>query len=224
MSELLRPKDAASLVLLRHSGDRTEVLLGQRHGGHAFMPNRYVFPGGSVDPSDSRVRPATPLDRQVVARLEKNCLPARARALSVAAVRETYEETGLMLARPMPAGYETSRGKAWADFVSLGLGPALDRLDYVCRAITPPGRTRRFHARFFVAKECHLLGDIESDGELLDIRWVPIKEAITMPIPSITGHVIKEVMSLIENPPAPNAPRTTPVYRRVYGQDTYERE
>lgn len=224
MSQSLRPKDAATLVLVRHSRGEPEILLGQRHGGHAFMPNRYVFPGGRVDPSDSRVRPATPLDPNVAARLEKTCGAARARALSVAAIRETYEETGLMLARPMPDGHPTSNGAAWADFSAQGLGPALDRLDYVCRAITPPGRPRRFHARFFMADDVHSRGEIKSNGELLDIKWVPVTEAVTMPIPSITAHVIKEVMYLIEHPPVAGKARTIPVYQRRNGQDIYRRE
>ena len=82
MATTLRPKDAATLVLIKNSGAVPEVLLGQRHGGHAFMPNRYVFPGGRVDPSDSRVVPATSLTQDVARRLEKNCSPARARAAS----------------------------------------------------------------------------------------------------------------------------------------------
>ena len=224
MNQSLRPKDAATLVLIRLVKGQAEVLLGQRHGSHAFMPNRYVFPGGRVDPSDSRVRPATPLGEEVAARLEKNCSSALPRAISVAAIRETYEETGLMLAAPMPAKAPTSVGKSWANFVSLGLGPALSRLDYVCRAITPPGRPRRFHARFFMADAKYLLGKITSNGELLDIRWVPLQEAVTMPIPSITGHVIREVMQLIKHPPLMSAARTIPVYRRIHGQDTYVRE
>ena len=115
MKTTLRPKDAATLVLIRKSSASPEVLLGQRNGGHAFMPNRYVFPGGRVDPSDSRVIPATELNHEVASRLEKNCGPARARALAVAAVRETYEETGLMLAEKMPEGMSTSANPAWSE-------------------------------------------------------------------------------------------------------------
>jgi len=224
MTTTLRPKDAATLVLVRNANTVPEVLLGQRHGGHAFMPNRYVFPGGRVDSSDSRVAPATILRQEVADRLQKNCGPARARALAVAAVRETYEETGLMLADKMPAGRQTSRNLAWSDFVQRGLGPALANLDYVCRAITPPGRPRRFHARFFMVDAVHAKGQIASNGELLDIRWVPLAEAATLPIPSITGQVIKEVMNLISHPPLSPKGRTIPVYQRRNGQDTYRRE
>ena len=224
MRTLLRPKDAATLVLVRNAKTVPEVLLGQRHGGHAFMPNRYVFPGGRVDPSDSRVTPATSLRKEVADRLQKNCGPARARALAVAAVRETYEETGLMLADKMATGRQTSRNSAWSDFAQRGLGPALANLDYVCRAITPPGRPRRFHARFFMADAAHAKGKIESNGELLDIRWVPLVEATTLPIPSITGQVIEEVINLISHPPLSSKDRTIPVYQRRHGQDMYRRE
>ena len=188
------------------------------------MPNRYVFPGGRVDPSDSRVAPATNLAPDVADRLQKNCSPARARALAVAAVRETYEETGLMLADKMPRGLQASKRPGWSDFTERGLGPALANLDYVCRAITPPGRPRRFHARFFMADAVFAKGEIKSSGELLDIKWVPLAEAITLPIPSITGQVIEEVMNLIEHPPSSNKVRTIPVYQRHHGQDTYRRE
>ena len=224
MSPALGPIDAATLVLIMNSGTVHEVLLGQRHGGHAFMPNRYVFPGGRVDPSDSRVVPSTSLTQDVAGRLEKNCSPARARALAVAAVRETYEETGLMLAGKMPAGVLTSKHGVWADFAKQGVGPALANLDYICRAITPPGRPRRFHARFFMADAIHVQGQIKGSGELLDIGWVPLEEAAKLPIPSVTGLVLKEVISLISNPQPRNKSRATPVYQSRYGQDTIRRE
>tara|TARA_A100001037_G_C15014893_1_gene573486 strand:- start:307 stop:981 length:675 start_codon:yes stop_codon:yes gene_type:complete len=224
MASTLRPKDAATLVLIKNPGIAPEVLLGQRHGGHAFMPNRYVFPGGRVDPLDSRVVPATNLTRDVAHQLEKNCSPARARALAVAAVRETYEETGLMLAGEMPDGVLTSRHGSWSAFAKQGVGPALANLDYICRAITPPGRSRRFHARFFMVDAIHARGQIKGSGELLDIGWVPLEEAAKLPIPSVTGLVLKEVISLISNPPPRNKSRATPVYQRRYGQDSIRRE
>src|SRR5262245_31715038 len=92
----MRPRDAATLILVRQQGDIPEVLLGCRDAKHAFMPNRYVFPGGRVDRADARVPIATALDRHVNARLQKAATALRARALGVAAVRETFEETGLM--------------------------------------------------------------------------------------------------------------------------------
>ncbi|MDP6352640.1 MAG: NUDIX domain-containing protein [Alphaproteobacteria bacterium] len=224
MPSALRPKDAATLVLIRRDRDPPQVLLGQRHGKHAFMPNRYVFPGGTVDPTDSRVRPATPLSRHVAQRLERACSPARARALAVAAIRETYEETGLMLAKPSPGGPPLNGRKPWADFAARGLAPALDVLDYVARAVTPPGRPRRFNARFFMADAIAVSGEIQGSGELLDIRWFSFADALALPIPQITQLVIEEVARLLESPPAQDPARTVPLYRHRHGRDTYSRE
>src|SRR5499427_2728319 len=128
----LRPRDAATLILVRQRGKVPEVLLGCRDAKHAFMPNRYVFPGGRVDRDDARVPVATPLDRHVRARLQKAATPRRAQALGVAAVRETFEETGLMLAKPLKNGPpEEDFGEHWKGFLDKGLAPALDCLDLI---------------------------------------------------------------------------------------------
>ena len=80
----LRPKDAATLLLYHGNGDKVRMLLGQRHHGHIFMPNAYVFPGGRVSATDSRVAPNSPLRADVATRLERAATPARARAIAVA--------------------------------------------------------------------------------------------------------------------------------------------
>ncbi len=212
----LRPRDAATLVLVRRRRGGAEVLLGQRHGGHAFMPNRYVFPGGRVDPYDSRVTPATPLRADVAERLARHCSPARARALAIAAVRETFEETGLMLARPAPDGKTVAGREPWDAFHARGLAPALDALDYIFHAITPPGRPRRFNARFFMAEAETLSGEITGSGELGDIKWLAIRDALELHIPNITQHVLVEAERLLKSPPAPDRP--VPFYRTLRGR------
>lgn len=214
----LRPRDAATLVLVRRRRGGAEVLLGQRHGGHAFMPNRYVFPGGRVDPSDSRVKPATPLRADVAVRLARHCSPARARALAIAAVRETFEETGLMLAKPAPDGKTVAGREPWDAFHARGLAPALDGLDYIFHAITPPGRPRRFNARFFMADAEALSGDIAGSGELGDIKWLAIRDALELHIPDITQHVLVEAERLLKSPPAPDPDRSVPFYRTLRGR------
>lgn len=94
-----RPRDAATLIIIRHDDMKPRVLLGQRHAGHAFMPSKFVFPGGRLDAADSRVKPLQDLHPQVlerlVLRMRGRPSPARARALAIAAVRETFEEVGL---------------------------------------------------------------------------------------------------------------------------------
>ena len=116
---------------------------------------------------------ATPLDRFVDERLRKAATAQRARALAVAAVRETFEETGLMLAKPLKGGApEEDFGEHWRGFLDKGMAPALDCLDLIARAVTPPGRPRRFNARFFMARAEDATGDIRHSSELGDIRWV----------------------------------------------------
>ena len=214
----LRPRDAATLVLVRRRRGGAEVLLGQRHGGHAFMPNRYVFPGGRVDPYDSHVKPATPLRADVAVRLARHCSPARARALAIAAVRETFEETGLMLAQPAPNGAPGTGREPWDAFHARGLAPALDALDYIFHAITPPGRPRRFNARFFMADAEALTGEIAGSGELGDIKWLAIRDALELHIPNITQHVLVEAERLLKSPPAPDPDRPVPFYRTLRGR------
>src|SRR5262245_55032470 len=134
----MRPRDAATLILVRERGKIPEVLMGCRDAKHAFMPNRYVFPGGRVDLADAHVPVATPLDRHVKARLLKAASAQRAQALGVAAVRETFEETGLMLAKPLKKSAGKDYGEHWKGFLDKGLAPALDCLDFIARAVTPP--------------------------------------------------------------------------------------
>ena len=82
----LRPKDAATLILIDRSDRVPKVLLGKRHERHKFMPGKFVFPGGGVDPSDKRMAVATPLEPHTEARLLRRFhhgSPARARALAL---------------------------------------------------------------------------------------------------------------------------------------------
>ena len=174
----MRPRDAATLILVRMRGKTPEVLMGCRAAAHAFMPNRYVFPGGRVDRADAHVPIATPLDRYVNARLQKAATALRARALAVAAVRETFEESGLMLAKPLKGGApDKDYGEHWKGFLDTGMAPALDCLDLIARAVTPPGRPRRFNARFFMARAEDATGEIRHSSEMGDIRWVRLDEA-----------------------------------------------
>ena len=168
-----RPRDAATLILVR--GGR-EVMMGQRSKGHVFMPDKWVFPGGRVDPGDARAKAATELTAQTEALLKKGTISRRPpRAFALAATRETLEETGLTVG---------------------GLsGPELDKLSFVARAITPPYRPRRFDARFFMADaEAVLADDKPAIGEeLLHVRWFSLAEAKALDLPSITRFVLKEV-------------------------------
>lgn len=213
----MRPRDAATLILVRQRGKMPEVLMGCRDAKHAFMPNRYVFPGGRVDRADARVPIATPLDRHVDARLRKAATAQRARALGVAAVRETFEETGLMLAKPLKGGApDEDFGEHWKGFLDSGMGPALGCLDLIARAVTPPGRPRRFNARFFMARAEDATGDIRHSSEMGDIRWVRLDEARELPLPTITGLILGEIGRLVKEPPDRKKQRKIPLFVTVH--------
>ena len=93
----VRPKDAATLIIVRRDRAVPEILMGRRSDGHDFLPNKFVFPGGRVDRGDNMVKPHSGLRLEVESRLLKGCSSTKARALGMAAVRETFEETGLIL-------------------------------------------------------------------------------------------------------------------------------
>jgi 8-oxo-dGTP pyrophosphatase MutT (NUDIX family) len=172
----VKPRDAASLVIVRGRGKATRVLLGRREPRHRFMPDVWVFPGGRVDRRDARAPASSELSPAVAAKLEAKWSPVRARALAVAALRETFEETGL----------------AFGELVDGALHPALDCVDYLARAITPALSPIRFHARFFLTDAARGTGRLGGNGELQDLRWIPIPEAVELPIINVTRLVLEE--------------------------------
>ncbi len=213
----MRPRDAATLILVRMKGNTPEVLMGCRAAAHAFMPNRYVFPGGKVDPDDARVPVATSLDPFVNERLMRAASAQRARALAVAAVRETFEESGLMLGKPLQGGApKKDYGEHWKGFLDQGMAPALDCLDLIARAVTPPGRPRRFNARFFMARAEDATGEIRHSSEMGDIRWVQLDEARELPLPTITGLILGEIGRLVKEPPSRKEQRKIPLFTTVH--------
>ncbi|MGD9536447.1 MAG: NUDIX hydrolase [Alphaproteobacteria bacterium] len=221
----LRPLDAASLVLYRRRNRGPEVLMGQRHAGHVFMPHRFVFPGGRVDPRDARVAAASALPPAAEAKLALGCRsPARVHALAIAAVRETYEETGLMIGVPSPfAGRLDERH--WQGFREAGIAPALDRLRYIFRAVTPPGMVRRYDARFFLAEaDGTLHGALGGDGELENMAWLAIEEALALDLSLPTRLVLEEVPRLIGTDPSADAGRPVPFLFTRRGRDILKAE
>jgi 8-oxo-dGTP pyrophosphatase MutT (NUDIX family) len=158
------------------------------------MPNLYVFPGGRVDVADARAARASDLRPEVLAKLTLGASPARAHALAMAAVREMFEEAGLLVGQRAERRVR-SKSESWSKFLANGVMPALHGLDYIARAITPPGNPRRFDTRFFLADASHahapdaLLGS----GELVDLRWVGFSSIRELPLPEATLMVIAEV-------------------------------
>ena len=206
------PKDAATLILTRVRRGIPEVLMGRRAPGHVFMAAKWVFPGGRIDRSDFSAASANDLPDRETARLAREVPARRARALALAAVRETFEETGLLLAAPAPAA---SVAGPWREFRAVGALPDLAALAYVARAITPPGRTRRFDARFFMADARALLHPepTAGSGELDEIAWLPLAETQSLDLPAITRFVLGEVGERLARPDRP-----LPFVRMVRGR------
>ncbi|TCS16798.1 NUDIX hydrolase [Caulobacter sp. BK020] len=205
---VLKPRHAATLIVVRDDGEKPRILMGRRNRGLAFMADKWVFPGGRVDRGDYAAPSASELSPDTAARLAlepRHPSPARlARALALAAVRETFEETGLLLAKAGPA---RPGAGAWRPFLAQGALPDLAPLAFVARAITPPYRTRRFDARFFMAPASALLSlERQPDcGELDEIGWFDFDQARDLDLPNITRFVVHEVARRLADPgrPAP---------------------
>ncbi|HLT78916.1 MAG TPA: NUDIX hydrolase [Ferrovibrio sp.] len=211
-------RDAATLILWRRSGSRLEVLMGERHGASAFMPNRYVFPGGRLDAADYRIRPAAPLNPVSAHRLARSrgTGPRKAVALALAAIRETFEETGLRLAEAGPP--LACPSPSWQAFFGSGFAPAPSTLLYLCRAITPPGRPRRFDARFFAAPAEAAQGVLRPSAELDKLSWMTPEETRDLLLPNITQYVLANLEAWLEPAAAADPARQVPFHHSRHGK------
>lgn len=207
-----RPLHAATLILVRRDGPAPRVLMGRRHAGAGFMPDRWVFPGGRCEPADARAPAAselTPQTADLLARATPGSAPALPRALALAAVRETWEETGLRLARPAPPS-AAPLPEPWPAFAEDGRLPDLAALRFVGRAVTPPPLARRFDARFFQA-DAQALADTDArpSPELDAVAWLTLDETRDVELPSVTRVMLKELAARLADPARP------PLFLRV---------
>lgn len=213
----IRP--AATVILARQTPAGPQILMGMRGASAVFMPSKYVFPGGAVDAADAQVPLARPIAAAQAALLADAPGP---QALAAAAIRELWEETGLALGHPgawpgpVPAG--------WQGFAARGLCPVADGLRFVFRAITPPGRPRRFDARFFLADATGIAGDLDDFSaacdELSHLHWIGMTEARRLDLPFITEVVLSEASMILRGGDQPGVPffdnsTSTPTFRRV---------
>jgi len=219
----LRPRDAATLIVLDQSVSPPRVLMGRRHVAHAFMPGKFVFPGGRVEPEDRRMGIAAGLDPAVEQKLNakvRRPSPIFARAIALAALRETFEETGLVIGVPDRASSGKPPSGAWTRFAATGVWPALSGIDFVARAITPPGRPRRFDARFLVvdaglvAKRVE--GVVHADAELVDLVWVSLDKARGLDLPRITRLALDDLTEALAG--RFEKGRFRPFYRELRGK------
>lgn len=218
----VRPRDAGTLILIDRSGRAPKVLLGRRHDRHKFMPGKFVFPGGRVEPVDRRMPVGTPLHPRMEQRLMQHVQqpsPAKARGYALAAIRETFEETGLLLLGKN-LGQAPAVPRLWADYAAAGLHPDLASIHFIARAITPPRRIRRYDSRFFAADAgtiAHRLeGVIGPEAELIELVWVPLADAKELDMPVITEIVLEELESRIAGGFGPDLP--VPFYFARHGR------
>lgn len=205
----LRPRLAASILLLDRSGGSVRVLVGRRSKKHVFMPDVHVFPGGRRDPGDHRIAfasdlPAALLDRLVGIYRGRLSVSA-VRALALAAMRELHEETSLIVGPPCKPRFPAS----------LPFRPQLDCLRYVARALTPPGHVRRFDTHFFAlfTDEVDLdLSGLQDSRELEDLRWVPVKDPSEVSIPDITARILEALHTRLDADPLLGFDGTVPYF------------
>jgi 8-oxo-dGTP pyrophosphatase MutT (NUDIX family) len=189
----VRARHAASIIVLRPRGEDPEMLMGMRGSKHRFMPNRLVFPGGAVDRADLSAPCATEPPPHAMRHLRKATNARLAHGLAIAAARELEEETGL----------------------SLGTPPALDGIEYLCRAVTPTSNPIRFNARFLVVSAERLSGTLGGSGELENLRYYGLHEALALDLALPTRMVMERLRAWLAMAPEERIAQThTPILRR----------
>lgn len=201
-------RNAATVIALRDRARDPHVLMGQRGAKAAFMPSKFVFPGGAVDAADADVPLATPLPSVCAERLREDSAEDLGHALAAAAIRELWEETGLILGQP--GAWDGAVPEDWTGFAASGHVPSAQALQFVFRAITPPGRPRRFDARFFLIDAGEIAGDLDdftaASDELSHLQWVPLAKAREeYDLPFITEVVLAEVSARAHDPAPPTS-------------------
>ncbi len=212
----VRPLDAATVIIWRKQRQRTEILMGQRHHMHKFLPNLYVFPGGRVDGKDARVRSSDEMDPAVAVQLSRTSAKGRGRSIVVAAIRETFEETGLIIGKTDPLPHRPAP-KGWERFFSAGYAPSLNCLEYIARAVTPVFRPIRFDTRFFMVQDKNLVGDIQGSGELEKLGWIPIDKTPEFELANVTRNVLAYAEKLIDYPLPQSNDRKIPNFKHLPG-------
>lgn len=203
-------RDAATLVVIRDRKTNPSILMGQRGANAAFMPSKIVFPGGAVDTVDASVPVAGTLSDICAERLAlESALPPN--ALAAAAIRELFEETGLVLGA-LKNWQDAPKG--WRSYAATGHTPSFEGLEFIFRAVTPKGRPRRFDARFFLVDASRLTSDPDdfsrAEDELSHLQWVPLSDARKFDLPFITECVLAEVAANLD---LQGPPTSVPFFR-----------
>ncbi|MDH7794536.1 MULTISPECIES: NUDIX hydrolase [unclassified Beijerinckia] len=195
----VKPRLASTLMLLDRGEPEPKVLMGRRNPASKFMPGKFVFPGGRIEPGDRKMNAAGALPLPVEERLARidpksHSLP---RALALGAIRETFEETGIVLGAADMGAPETAPAGEWQKFAAQGFYPLIDNIHFIARATTPPRQSRRFDTIFLAADVSDIATTIEGavgpDRELVELVWVPLSQAHALELPLITSVVLYEL-------------------------------
>lgn len=217
-------RDAASVVLLRNRHSTPKILVGQRGKDAVFMPNKFVFPGGAVDQEDQNVRILHRPSPSCLEKLSKQVDKKITNMLLACAVREVWEETGLKLAHISNHSC-VEIPKNWITFCKGGHHPSAKGMVFFYRAVTPPGRTKRFDARFFLADldKVDLVGNPDdfslASTELRHLQWIPLADASKLDLPSITQLVLATLSDVLKSN---DSPSKVPFRHCLGGQRTIE--
>jgi len=219
-------RNAATVILVRETLDGPKVLMGQRGHSAAFMPDKFVFPGGATDPEDTQVSLAGEPSDRTLEQLAKHSDPDLVKPLLLSAVREMWEETGhaLAITSDTAPGLAGAQPQSWQAFFNNGWLPDASGLSFIFRAITPPGRPRRFDARFFLGRAELITGDPDdfsnASDELAHLQWIPLSKTREFDLPFITEVVLAEVQSRLANPHEEHA---VPFFAHEDGRSQFRR-
>ena len=188
----VKPRPAATIALVRDRDGRVEVFLVRRHARSGFMANAYVFPGGRVDDADGAPQLLARLGAdtaKVTGLMEGTSDEVQAQAYLVAAVRETFEEAGILLATHA-SGEPVIPKEAWQHALNAGErtfesivvdeGLQMDTrtLAYFAHWVTPDFEPRRYEARFFLAVAPEHQEGSHDGRETTDSLWIEPREAL----------------------------------------------
>jgi 8-oxo-dGTP pyrophosphatase MutT (NUDIX family) len=207
-------RDAATLLLVDYERKIPRLLVGVRKSSLAFMPELTVFPGGAADETDALMVSADELPDETERRLRlrvSNLSQRSAHGLALAAIRELYEETGLLYGiKQKPA----SAPEGWADFAKHGVTPAFSNLHLVARAITPPYRPRRFDTRFFLGDRKHVAKTVRmtTETDLEKIEWLSLAQILKRPLAHITRQLLADLAPLLQRNNRQALARPIPFY------------
>ncbi|WP_380057666.1 DNA mismatch repair protein MutT [Falsihalocynthiibacter sp. SS001] len=215
-------RHAATTILHREIEGVPHILMGQRGAKAAFMPSKFVFPGGAVDESDFDIPLLHPIASPCLERLATDASPELAQALLIAAVRELWEEAGLILGEQAEWGAPPPLD--WVKFAERGFIPSATGFTFVFRAITPPRRPRRFDARFFLVDASNVSGDPDdfsaASDELSHLHWIAIDRARELDLPFITEVVLAEVAQILRTG---TPPKSVPFFKNDDEQNLFLR-